>query len=150
MITVFSNYLNPYIEEGLLPEVDQMKASKVYDQLSIAYNQGSKGVICTTKFFVPFYEKQDPDEFDYDLLYVIWSNQKLQDIIKWFNSKIIPEMQTLSYRTIDVRVRIAINKIFKLVEEGDLDRKDAIKLHMNLVETMKNEVFELVNEDLPF
>ena len=150
MITVFSNYLNPYIEEGLLPDVDQTKASKVYQQLSIAYNQGSKGVICTTRFFVPFYEGQDPDEFDYDLLYVIWSNPKLQDIITWFNSKIIPEMQNLSYRTINVRIRIVISKIFNLVDEGILDKRDAIKLHMNLVETMRNEVFELVNEDLPF
>lgn len=150
MITVFSNYLNPYIEEGLLPDVDQTKASKVYQQLSIAYNQGSKGVIRTTRFFVPFYEGQDPDEVDYDLLYVIWSNPKLQDIITWFNSKIIPEMQNLSYRTINVRIRIAISKIFNLVDEGILDKRDAIKLHMNLVETMRNEVFELVNEDLPF
>ena len=59
-------------------------------------------------------------------------------------------MATLSYRTIDVRIRIAINKIFKLVDEGELNRKDAIKLHLNLTKTMRNEVFELVNEDLPF
>ena len=148
--SVLSNYLKPYIEEGLLPEVDQTKASEVYDQLSIAYNQGSEGVMRTTRFFVPFYEEQDPDEFDYELLDVIWSNQKLQDIITWFNSKIIPEMRSISYRTIDVRVRIAINKIFKLVDEGELDRKSAIKLHMNLAATIRNEVFMLVNEDLPF
>ena len=150
MITVFSNYLSPYIEEGLLPNVDQTKASEVYQQLSIAYNQGSEGVRNTTRFFVPFYEGKDPDEFDEELLYVIYSNPKLQDIITWFNSKIIPEMATLSYRTIDVRIRIAINKIFKLVDEGELNRKDAIKLHLNLTKTMRNEVFELVNEDLPF
>ena len=150
MITVFSNYLKPYVDEGLLPDVDQTKASKVYDQLSIAYNQGSEGVRNTTRFFVPHYEQQDPDEYDYDLLYAIWSNSELQDIITWFNSKIIPEMQDLSYRTINVRVRIAINKMFKLVDEGKLDKKIAIKLHMNLTETIRNEVFELVNEDLPF
>lgn len=150
MITVFSNYLSPYINVGLLPDVDQKSANEVYKQLSIAYNQGSEGVRNTTRFFVPFYETQDPDEFDYDLLNVIWSNKKLQDIITWFNSKIIPDMLNLSYRTIDVRIRIAISKIFKLVDEGELDRRDAIKLHMNLTETIRNEVFEIVNEDLPF
>ena len=150
MITVFSNYLSPYIEQGLLPEMDQTKASEVYDQLSIAYNQGSEGVIHTTRLFVPFYEEQDPDEFDYDLYNVIQSNKDLLAIVTWFNSKIIPEMRQLSYRTVDVRMRIAISKIFKLVEEGKLDKRDAIKLHMNLAETMRNEVFCLVNEDLPF
>lgn len=150
MITVFSNYLSPYIEQGLLPEVDQTKASEVYDQLSIAYNQGSEGVIHTTRLFVPFYEEQDPDEFDYDLYNVIQSNEDLLAIVTWFNSKIIPEMRQLSYRTVDVRMRIAISKIFKLVEEGKLDKRDAIKLHMNLAETIRNEVFCLVNEDLPF
>lgn len=150
MITVFSNYLSPYIEQGLLPEVDQTKASEVYDQLSIAYNQGSEGVIHTTRLFVPFYEEQDPDEFDYDLYNVIQSNKDLLAIVTWFNSKIIPEMRQLSYRTVDVRMRIAISKIFKLVEEGKLDKRDAIKLHMNLAETIRNEVFCLVNEDLPF
>lgn len=150
MITVFSNYLSPYIEQGLLPEVDQTKASEIYDQLSIAYNQGSEGVIHTTRLFVPFYEEQDPDEFDYDLYNVIQSNKDLLAIVTWFNSKIIPEMRQLSYRTVDVRMRIAISKIFKLVEEGKLDKRDAIKLHMNLAETIRNEVFCLVNEDLPF
>ena len=150
MITVFSNYLKPYIDKGLLPEVDQTKASEVYDQLSIAYNQGSEGVIHTTRFFVPFYEGQDPDEFDYDLLNTIWSNPDLLAIVTWFNSKIIPEMRKLSYRTVDVRMRIAISKIFKLVEKGLLSKKNAIKLHMNLAATMRNEVFCLVNEDLPF
>ena len=130
--------------------MDQTKASEVYDQLSIAYNQGSEGVIHTTRLFVPFYEEQDPDEFDYDLYNVIQSNKDLLAIVTWFNSKIIPEMRQLSYRTVDVRMRIAISKIFKLVEEGKLDKRDAIKLHMNLAETMRNEVFCLVNEDLPF
>lgn len=148
--SVLSNYLKPYIDEGLLSDVDKEKPSEIYDRMSIAYNQGSEGVKNTTRFFIPFYEDQDPDEFDYDLLYVVWSNQKLQDIITWFNSKIIPEMLSLSYRTVDVRMRIAISKIFKLVEEGELDKRDAIKLHMNLAETMRNEVFCLVNEDLPF
>jgi len=148
--SVLSNYLNPYIDEGLLSDVNKEKPSEIYDRMSIAYNQGSEGVKNTTRFFIPLYEDQDPDEFDYDLLYVVWSNQKLQDIITWFNSKIIPEMSSLSYRTVDVRMRIAISKIFKLVEEGELDKRDAIKLHMNLAETMRNEVFCLVNEDLPF
>ena len=76
-MSVFSNYLRPYIEKGLLQDVDQTKPSNVYAQLSIAYNQGSVGVINTTRLFVPYYEEQDPDNFDEQLLYDIWSNNHL-------------------------------------------------------------------------
>lgn len=150
MFSVFSSYLSPFIEEGLLQDVDQTKIHCVYEQLRIAYNQGAVGIINTTKFFVPYYDGQDPDEFDDELLYVIYSNDKLQKIITWFNSKVIPELPELSYLTLNVRMRIAISKIFKLVESGELDKKYAIRLHMNLTETLRNEVNLMLDEDLPF
>lgn len=149
-MSVFSNYLNPYIKEGLLQDVDQTKPSNVYAQLSIAYNQGSVGVQNTTKLFVPYYEGQDPDEFDEQLLYEIWSCKELQELIKWFNSKILPEFATMSYQTIQVRERIFISKLNKLVDAGTISKETGIKLHLNLVDTIKEEHDALINEELPF
>ena len=149
-MSVYSNYLSPYTEEGLLQDVDQTKPSKVYAQLSIAYNQGSIGVQNNTRLFVPYYEQQDPDEFDYQLLYEIYSNKYLQELIHWFNSKIIPEFTTMSYQTISVRIRIFVYKLNKLVDDEKVSKETAIKLHLNLVETLESEYSELINESLPF
>ena len=149
-MSVFSNYLRPYIEKGLLQDVDQTKPSNVYDQLSIAYNQGSLGVQNTTKLFVPYYEGQDPDEFDEKLLYEIWSCKELQELIRWFNYKILPEFATMSYQTIQVRERIFISKLNKLVDTGIISKETGIKLHLNLVDTIKEEHNALINEELPF
>ena len=149
-MSVFSNYLSPYIEKGLLQDVDQTKPSNVYAQLSIAYNQGSVGVINTTRLFVPYYEEQDPDEFDEQLLYEIWSHKELQELIRWFNSKIIPNFGDLSYQTIQVRERIFISKLNKLVDDGIISKETGIKLHLNLVDTLERECFDYINEDLPF
>ena len=149
MISLFSNYLRPFIDEGLLQDLDQSKPSNVYELLRIAYNQGASGVIHTTKFFVPYYDGQT-DEYDYDLLYYIYSNKYLQDLIEWFNSKIIPEFADISYQTISVRIRIFTSKLNKLVEDGNVDKEMAIRMHLNMTETLESEKFLLINEDLPF
>lgn len=149
-MSVYSNYLSPYIEEGLLRDVDQTKPSEVYDQLSIAYNQGSIGVQNSTRLFVPYYEQQDPDDFDDQLLYDIWSNNHLKELIKWFNSKIIPEFTTMSCQTINVRVRIFCSKLNKLVNDDLISKEVAIKIHLNLVDTIRKEHNLIINEDLPF
>lgn len=149
-MSVYSNYLSPYIESGLLRDVDQTKPSEVYSQLSIAYNQGSVGVQNSTRWFVPYYDGQDPDDFDEQLLYDIWSNKHLQELIRWFNSKIIPEFTQMSYQTINVRIRIFCSKLNKLVENGYVSKEIAIKIHLNLVDTLKEEYTAFINEDLPF
>ena len=149
MISVFSNFLEPLVEEGLLQDVEQ-EPSNIYNQLSIAYNQGSPGVQNATRFFVPYYEGQDPDDFDYDLLYYIWSNKHLQELLSWFNNKILPEFATLSYQTIDVRIRIFCSKLNSLVDKGFVDKDMAIKIHLNLVDTVKSEHDLIISWDLPF
>ena len=148
-MSVYSNYLRPYIEAGILQDVDQTKPSEVYAQLSIAYNQGSIGVKHNTRLFVPYYE-QSPDDFDDDLYNKVHRNEHLMKLISWFNSKFIPEMPSMSYLTIQVRVRIFVSKLNKLVNEGLIDKEVAIKVHLNLVDTLKEEYELLVNEELPF
>ena len=141
MNSVFSNYLSPYIESGLLQ--DAGTPSKIYSEMAIAYNQGSIGVQNSTRWFVPYYEEQD-------LLYYIWSNKYLQELIQWFNSKIIPEFTTMSPTTINVRIRILCSKLNALVDSGLVEKEMAIRIHLNLVDTIRAEKDLIIDEDLPF
>lgn len=150
MISLFSNFLEPFIDKGLLQDLDQSKPSNVYELLRIAYNQGASGVIHTTRFFCPYYDGQDPDEYDYDLLYYIYSNKYLQELIEWFNSKIIPEFIGMSYQTISVRMRIFTSKLNTLVEKELVDKEMAIRMHLNMTENLQKENYLLINEELPF
>ena len=148
MNSVFSNYLSPYIEAGLLR--DAGTPHEIYTEMAIAYNQGSIGVQNTTRWFVPYYEEQDPDDFDENLLYYIWSNKYLQELIQWFNSKIIPEFTTMSPTTMNVRIRIFCSKLNTLVENGNVDKEMAIRIHLNLVSTIRTEKDLIIDEELPF
>lgn len=150
MFSVLSGYLDPFIEKGILQDLDQSKSSNVYELTRIAYNQGAIGVMNTTRFFVPYYDGQDPDDYDYDLLHYIWSNKHLQELLGWFNQKTLPEFATLSYQTIEVRIRIFCSKLNSLVEKGLVDKEMAIRIHLNLTETIRNEHNLLMYEDLPF
>ena len=148
MNSVFSNYLSPYIEAGLLRDAGTPHA--IYTEMAIAYNQGSIGVQNTTRWFVPYYEEQDPDDFDDILLHYIYSNKYLQELIRWFNSKTIPEFTTMSYQTIAVRIRIFCSKLNALVDKELVDKEMAIRIHLNLVDTIRTEKDLLIDEDLPF
>lgn len=150
--SVFSNFLSPYTDAGIMPDVEQ-KPSRIYEQLAIAYNNESAGVINTTRLFVPYYEGQDPDEFDDDLYYKLRSNEQLYDLIKWFNSKFIPEYPNMRLTTIRVRVKIFKSKLQKLIDEGIVENEVAVKLYLNLVDTLQNEeraMFMEQAEGLPF
>lgn len=151
--SVFSNFLDPFIEAGLLRDVDQTRISALYEELRIAYNQGADGIRNTTRLFVPYYEGQDPDEFDDDLYYKLRSNEQLYDLVKWFNSKFIPEYPNMKLTTIHVRVQIFMTKLQKLIDEGIVENETAVKLYLNLVNTLQNEeqaMFQEQANDLPF
>ena len=150
MFSLFSNYLEPFVEKGLLQDLDQSKPSNVYEMLRIAYNQGATQILNSTRLFVPYYDGQDPDDYDYDLLYYIYSNEHLQELIQWFNYKVLPEFATLSYQTLSVRLRIFTSELNTLVNKGYVDKDMAIRIHLNLTENVQNEHNLLINEDLPF
>ena len=133
MFSLFSNYLEPFVEEGLLQDLDQSKPSNVYEMLRIAYNQGATQILNSTRLFVPYYDGQDPDDYDYDLLYYIYSNEHLQELIQWFNYKVLPEFATLSYQTLSVRLRIFTSELNTLVNKVDTQ----VSLNLDNVEEMQ-------------
>lgn len=152
MKSVFSNYLDPYIEAGLLQDVDQTKIGTIYEELRIAYNQGAGGISSSTRLFVPF-DEEHPDDFDDDLYYKVRSNRELYDLIQWFNLKFILEYPYMRYTTIRVRVNIFKSKLQKLIDKEVVDNEVAVKVYLNLIDSLRNEdevMFSEQTEDLPF
>lgn len=144
--SVFTNYLRPYVESGLLPEVDQSKPSEIYAQLRIAYNQGSVGVLNTTRMVAPFAN----DEDDYDIIDAIWNSKELQRWLRWVNTNITLELGIKNYIRFGVCIRILTSWLNKIVESGEVSASIAARMHDHLCNNTWNENNLIVNEDLPF
>ena len=139
MISIFSNYLDPLFGEN--NEQEFLKPSEVHDQLRIAYNQGAKGILNNVRII-----SVGNDDDDYDIICESFSNPEFRKWINWVNKKITLEMGKEDYRTIDVRLRIAVNMFNKL----SLPKKISYKVYFNLIDNIKWEMSAINTEDLPF
>ena len=140
MISVYSHYLDPL---GI--DCANMKPSEVYDSLRIAYNQGVTAILENTRVFA-----MNDGEVDYDIIYEIWRNTYLKDLLKWVNKKIVLHLGISDYRTIGVRMRIATGMLNKLVYEDKISIKIGACIHNNFVTTVNDELSAINTEDLPF
>lgn len=140
MISVYSHYLDPL---GI--NCANMKPSEVYDSLRIAYNQGVTGLLENTRIFA-----MNDGEVDYDVIYEIWRNTYLKDLLRWVNKKIVLQLGISDYRTIGVRMRIATGMLNKLVYEDKISIKIGACIHNNFVTTVNGELSAINTEDLPF
>lgn len=50
----------------------------------------------------------------------------------------------------NVRIRIFCSKLNALVDKGLVEKEEAIKIHLNLVDTIRAEKDILLDEELPF
>lgn len=146
MTSVFTNYLSPYYDEGLLPQVDQSCVSQIFEQMRIAYNQGAPGILDTTRMVASFTE----DEDDYDIVYVIWDSPELQEWLRWVNRRITLEIGIQTYQTLGVRLRIATSALNSLVKEDVVSIPIAARIHNHLCDNVWNENNLIINADLPF
>jgi hypothetical protein len=141
MYNVFSDYLEPL---GVTI-CEETKPSEVYNQLRIAYNQGVEGILESTRLVTSGREDED-----YKIINAVWSNKELHNIIRWINRKITLIMGIADYRTIDVRMRIAVNMMDKLVLSGDIDKRLNLIMFGNLISNVRQELGLINTEDLPF
>lgn len=140
MCSIFSKYLTPIGVDD-----ENQKPSVIYDHLRIAYNQGVRGIVENTKVF-----SLCDNEVDDEILYEIWRNEDLHNILVWVNKKIVLLLGLADYRTIGVRMRIATGLLNKLVYDGRLSAKLNSRIHRNFVTTINGELSEINTEDLPF
>lgn len=141
MYSVFSNYLEPL---GVAI-CEETKPSEIYNQLRIAYNQGVKGILESTRLVTSGREDED-----YEIINAVWSNEDLHKIIQWINKKITLIIGIADYRTIDVRMRIATNMMDKLVDDGSLSSTLSVVMFGNLISNVRQELGIINTEDLPF
>ena len=141
MISVYSHYLDPINGETDAFE----KPSTTICRLRNAYNQGVEGILQNARVFA-----LNDGEIDDEILYEVWRNEYLHDILMWINKKIVILLDIADYRTIGVRMRIAIGRLNKLVYEGKLSEKLSRKIHYNFVTTINGEISAINTEDLPF
>ena len=141
MISVYSHYLDP-----LIGEIDAFeKPSTTICRLRNTYNQGVEGILHNARVLA-----LNDGEIDDEILYEIWRNEYLHDILVWINKKIVILLDIADYRTIGVRMRIATGRLNKLVYEGKLSEKLNRKIHHNFVTTINGEISAINTEDLPF
>lgn len=141
MISVYSHYLDP-----ITGEIDAFeKPSTTICRLRNAYNQGVEGILQNARVFA-----LNDGEVDDEILYEIWRNEYLHDILVWINKKIVILLDIADYRTIGVRMRIATGRLNKLVYEGKLSEKLNRKIYNNFVTTINGEISAINTEDLPF
>lgn len=143
MISVYSNYLDPLINAGIVNLTENPKFSEVYDQLRNAYNQGVKGILNNTRMISPIAGSED-------YYCIIWQHERCIKWLQWVNEKITLCIGKEDYRTLSVRLRIATAMLNNLVNDHLIKTTDAIDMHLNLAENLEREVISLVNEDLPF
>lgn len=141
MYNVFSDYLEPL---GVTI-CEETKPSEVYNQLRIAYNQGVEGILESTRLVTSGREDED-----YKIINAVWSNKELHNIIRWINRKITLIIGIADYRTIDVRMRIAVNMMDKLVSSGGIDKRLNLIMFGNLISNVRQELGLINTEDLPF
>ena len=141
MYSVFSNYLEPL---GVTI-CEETKPSEIYNQLRIAYNQGVKGILESTRLVTSGREDED-----YEIINAVWSNEDLHKIIRWINRNITLIIGIADYRTIDVRMRIATNMMDKLVDNGSLSSTLSVVMFGNLISNVRKELGIISTEDLPF
>ena len=140
MISVYSHYLEP-----LGVDCTNKKPSEVYDSLRNIYNQGVTTILDNARVFV-----MNDDEVDDEVLYEIWRNESLLDLLRWVNKKIVLTLGVADYRTIGVRMRIATGMLNKLVYEKKVSIKIGACIHNNFVTTINREISAISTEDLPF
>ena len=145
MYSIFSNYLKPLSEARIVLEVPK-KPSEVYNQLRIAYNQGVKGIINCERIIALDQE----GEVDYDLIYKVWQNRKLIDLLQWINKNIVLGLGIDSHQTRGVKIRIATSMLNNLVYQNIIDANFANRIHDRLVFNSEREAFQIATEELPF
>lgn len=146
MISVFSPFVNGLLKPKNVVLTEKLKAGEVYDQLRNIYNQGAKVIEDSTILVVPSNEDEDRSA----IIYAICINADLRETVRWINRRITLCIGKETYVTLEIRRRIAMNMLYKLVQEGKADADIVCKMHSYLYENLQNEVNLVLDDDLPF
>ena len=146
MISVFSPFVNVLFKTKNVVLTEELTAEAVYDQLRNIHNQGAEVMECCPLLVIPSEENEERSA----IIYAICTNPDLRQVVRWINRRITLGIGVETYTTLEIRRRIAMNMLYKLVEEGKANADIVAKLHSNLYENLWNETRIVLDENLPF
>ena len=96
---------------------------------------------------IPYDETEDWTD---KILYEYCKNQSLRKVTQFVVDKILVNCDKMDYKTRNVRIRIFTGMLNKLVDNGNLDKTMAIKIHIGTIKNIRDLMSDLWTEDLPF
>ena len=73
-------------------------------------------------------------------------NSEVTKVLNWINSKIVINIASIDYKTLDVLIRIATGMLNKC----NIPKKIQIMFHDNMVRNLQAEYTNIILSDLPF
>ena len=87
---------------------------------------------------------------DKTYIYELITNKALIHTLNWINKNILLSIHKDCYKTIDVKLRIAVGMINKLVKEKKLKREYGTLAGNILIDNVREVRRAIINEELPF
>lgn len=130
MFSVFSNIK----QSGIIPDIESKKPSEIIKALAKTYGgEFNTFILCN---------------HEDDKLYIL--APQAVDVLRWINRRIIFELPSINYRTVEVRIRIASGMLNKLVYNNIIPKHIGIVYHSRLVHRIRQILCAINVEDLPF
>ena len=140
---VFSNYLKKY----WLNDING-KLKDVFHEINTSYNKSDKylvnvlilndfHILCTDLSTTEFY-------------FQCYTNKHLMDVIKWINRNIIVNIESDVQLTTEIKMRIAIGMINKLVYQRRLSDSHGKHAVDSLIANIREIRNLMIDEELPF
>lgn len=135
----------PLLNDFYLTKGDLTLAEK-YNSLRTAYYNGAKYVILNNvNVFGPFPKPEVPWDISRAQKIATY-NPEVTKVLTWIRVNIIINLPCITYRTLDVLIRIATGMLNKCNIPEELQ----IMFHDNMVENLHSEHKEILLSELPF
>ena len=145
MFSIFSNILRDRIRlicqacDRRPHTIEEYKLSDTVDLITPGDN--------IPHVIIPYDETEDWTD---KILYEYCKNQSLRKVTQFVVDKILVDCDKMDYKTRNVRIRIFTGMLNKLVDNGNLDKTMAIKIHIGTIKNIRDLMSDLWTEDLPF
>lgn len=135
----------PLLNDFYLTKGD-LTLSEKYNSLRTAYYNGAKYVILNNvNVFGPFPKPEVPWDIS-KAQKIATYNPEVTKVLTWIRVNIIINLPCITYRTLDVLIRIATGMLNKC----DIPEELQIMFHDNMVENLHSEHKEILLAELPF
>lgn len=130
--------MKPLIDSPLLYYVEEEPLSEQYRFLKRCISSDRYCVETSTRCL------------DYAKISKLRSSPELRKWLVWVNKNIILELADDSEASTNVKLRIAVGMLNNLEAKGIIDKLEAYIIHATLTQNVKDEVRNIIVDDLPF